>query len=108
MLPAELHKSFPVHPALWRGSDLAHAAGPCIASGFHALDAALPGGGWPVGALTELLPAHEGIGELRVLGHALATLVRGGNFAGMHLVFVHLVHGLANQVTKARRTLWAL
>jgi hypothetical protein len=78
MLPAELHKSLPVHPALWRGSDLAHAAGPCIASGFHALDAVLPGGGWPLGALTELLPAHEGIGELRVLGPALAMLAARG------------------------------
>jgi len=78
MLPAERYKSLSVHPALWRGSELAHAAGPCIASGFHALDAVLPGGGWPLGALTELLPAHEGIGELRVLGPALAMLAARG------------------------------
>jgi cell division inhibitor SulA/protein ImuA len=45
-----------------------------MASGFAPLDAELPGGGWPAGALTELLPAHEGIGEVRLLGPALARL----------------------------------
>jgi hypothetical protein len=63
------------HPRLWRGADLAHAAGQAVlGSGFELLDAELPGGGWPVGALTELMPAHEGIGELRLLGPALARL----------------------------------
>ena len=38
------------------------------------LDKELPGAGWPTGGLTEILPAHEGIGELRLLGPALATL----------------------------------
>jgi len=45
-----------------------------VSSGFPELDAGLPGGGWPAGALTEILPAHEGIGELRLLGPALAGL----------------------------------
>ena len=71
-------KSLPSHPALWRASDLARVATPGVSSGFAQLDAALPGQGWPVGALTELLPAHEGIGELRVLGPALAHLSAKG------------------------------
>jgi len=56
------------------------SACPGIASGFAALDAELPGGGWPCGALTELLPQHEGIGELRILGPALAQLAAQGKF----------------------------
>ena len=66
------------HPGIWRGSEFAHSACPGIASGFAALDAELPGGGWPRGALTEILPQHEGIGELRLLGPALAQLAAQG------------------------------
>jgi len=68
------------HPGIWRGSELARSACPGIASGFAALDAELPGGGWPRGALTEILPQHEGIGELRILGPALAELAAQGKF----------------------------
>jgi hypothetical protein len=65
-------------PDIWRGDSLNRAGAPVVSSGFPALDAALPGGGWPAGALTEILPAHEGIGELRLLGPALAALSRRG------------------------------
>lgn len=68
------------HSGIWRGSELARSVCPGIASGFAALDAELPGGGWPCGALTELLPQHEGIGELRILGPALAQLAAQGKF----------------------------
>jgi len=61
-------------PDIWRGDALSCAAVRAVASGFLALDAELPGGGWPTGALTEILPAHEGIGELRLLGPALARV----------------------------------
>lgn len=67
-------------PALWRGSALARVAVPSVPSGFAELDAELPGGGWPAGALTEILPQHEGIGELRVLGPALAQLAAQGRW----------------------------
>ena len=65
-------------PDIWRGDSLNRASAPVVSSGFPALDAGLPGGGWPAGALTEILPAHEGIGELRLLGPALAELSRRG------------------------------
>ncbi len=68
------------HPGIWRGNELARTACPGIVTGFAALDAELPGGGWPCGALTEILPQHEGIGELRVLGPALAQLAAQGKF----------------------------
>jgi hypothetical protein len=67
------------HPGIWRGNQLTRGC-PGIASGFAALDAELPGGGWPCGALTEILPQHEGIGELRILGPALARLAAQGRF----------------------------
>jgi hypothetical protein len=33
-----------------------------VATGFQALDERLPGGGWPIGALIEILPACKGNG----------------------------------------------
>jgi cell division inhibitor SulA/protein ImuA len=65
-------------PDIWRGGSFARTSAPAIPSGFPALDAELPGGGWPSGALVEILPAHEGIGELRLLGPALAALTKRG------------------------------
>lgn len=47
-----------------------------LSTGHSALDACLPGGGWPLGALTELLPDRAGIGELSLLVPALARLAR--------------------------------
>ena len=38
------------------------------------LDRHLPDGGWPCAALTELLSAHAGAGEMRLLAPALAAL----------------------------------
>jgi hypothetical protein len=73
-LEARLSHELLQHPNLWRGSDIARTAHASVSSGFAALDSELPGGGWPAGVLTELLPAHEGIGELRILGPALASL----------------------------------
>jgi cell division inhibitor SulA/protein ImuA len=51
-----------------------------LSSGYAALDAALPGGGWPIGAITELLSDTAGIGELRLLLPALTRLARGGRY----------------------------
>ncbi len=64
--------------AVWRADQLALPAARGVPSQFAALDAELPGGGWPVGGLTELLIAHHGIGELRLVLPALARLARDG------------------------------
>ena len=61
------------NPAIWRGDDCAPEPA-AVPSGFAALDAALPGRGWPQGALTELLLEREGIGEIRLTLPALACL----------------------------------
>jgi hypothetical protein len=61
------------HPAIWRGGDCAPEPA-AVPTGFAALDAVLPGGGWPQAALTEMLLAREGIGELRLVLPGLARL----------------------------------
>ncbi|MCK9532907.1 MAG: translesion DNA synthesis-associated protein ImuA [Gammaproteobacteria bacterium] len=63
-------------PDVWRGRFHAPQGGH-VPTGHGALDETLPGGGWPQGALTELLVAHTGIGELGLLMPALAALSRG-------------------------------
>jgi hypothetical protein len=65
------------HPAIWRGGDCAPEPA-ALPTGYSALDAVLPGGGWPQGALTEILLEREGIGELRLALPALSTLTREG------------------------------
>ena len=54
---------------------------PVAPSGFAELDANLPGGGWPMGALAELMPETMGIGELSVLMPALSRLARAGRYS---------------------------
>ena len=58
---------------IWRGGRLT-AAARAVPSGYSELDGLLPGGGWPRGALTEILMPRQGIGALRLLMPALAQL----------------------------------
>ena len=76
--PEPLHSALhpALHPAVWRAHQLGRAQQAVLASGFAELDAQLPGGGWPTGALTELLLPHPGVGELRLLAPVLAALQR--------------------------------
>ncbi|HSD54170.1 MAG TPA: translesion DNA synthesis-associated protein ImuA [Burkholderiales bacterium] len=102
-----------------RGGTLAQVASASVPTGFAALDAELPGEGWPTGCLTELLPAHEGIGELRVLGPALAALSCAGKrlawIGPPHLPYapaldaagIALAQLLIVRTAAARDTLWA-
>ena len=71
------------HPGLWRareGRSGAAALPPAVATGFAVLDECLPGGGWPLGALTEVLHPAPGIGELSLVLPALAELSRDGRW----------------------------
>lgn len=56
---------------LWHADRLAEVDTPVAATGFAALDAELPGGGWPLAGLTELLSPAPGGGELPLLAPAL-------------------------------------
>jgi hypothetical protein len=106
-------------PDIWRGDSLSRAGTPAIPCGFPELDAELPGGGWPAGALTEILPAHEGIGELRLLGPALAGLSQRGLrlawIAPPHLPYapalaaagIELANLVVVRATSPKEALWA-
>ncbi len=72
--------SVPAHalPDVWRARELArsHAAG--VDTGHAALNAVLPGGGWPAASLTELLQSRPGYGEWGLLAPALVRVCGGG------------------------------
>jgi len=118
MLKPALHTLLQ-HPAIWRGDDLAQVAVPSVATGYAALDRELPGGGWPAGALTELLHEREGIGELRLVAPALARLSEAGRWvawiAPPHLPYapalaaagIKLSRLLVIGKTSPRDSLWA-
>ncbi len=65
---------------VWHADELGLADAQVVATGHAALDAELPGGGWPVGAMTELLQATPEAHVWRLLLPALAQAVqaRGG------------------------------
>ncbi len=72
------------HPGVWRRSAAAQHHVRAIPTGLPGLDMQLPGGGWPCGALSEILFAYDGLGELSLLLPALAELTR----KGQRVVFV--------------------
>ncbi|OOW00565.1 translesion DNA synthesis-associated protein ImuA [Pseudomonas sp. MF4836] len=62
---------------VWKGRPSAPAISP-QPTGHAALDAALPSGGWPEAALTEILVAAQGVGELQLVWPTLARLSAAG------------------------------
>jgi cell division inhibitor SulA/protein ImuA len=107
------------HPGLWRGEECARNVA-ALPSGFEALDRCLPGGGWPQGALSELIAPYPGIGELALLMPACARLTHAGRWvifvappyipyapalaaAGLDLARLLLV-----RAESAKEKLWAL
>jgi len=67
-----------VESALWRGDALGSPVTRVLSSGFKALDAQLPGGGWPCGSLTEVLQVQPTVLEWRLLAPAMRSLVAQG------------------------------
>ncbi|MBL8287161.1 MAG: translesion DNA synthesis-associated protein ImuA [Rubrivivax sp.] len=118
----------PLHPGLWRASQVGRPHAAVFASGFAELDRVLPGGGWPAGVLTELLLPHPGVGELRLLAPVLAALqrqqqerclmwfdppaapcawaLRSLGLSARQLVLVRA--GLAQNAQRVQHVLWAL
>jgi hypothetical protein len=47
-----------------------------VDTGYPALSAELPGGGWPIGTLVDLMVEKPGIGELRLLRPVMLTSVK--------------------------------
>ena len=75
-------------PGVWRGGELEHVVHPTRPTGHAALDRELPGGGWPVGTLSEVLHDGVGIGEVRLLAHALACSTEGDRL----IAWIHAPH----------------
>jgi len=71
------------NPAVWRGRDCARVVLPSVPTGFPELDALLPGGGWPAGALTEIHVERPGAGELHLAMPAAARLTRSGRWLAL-------------------------
>ena len=70
------------HPLLWRGKQVSHRM-PTLSTGHARLDEALPGGGWPLGAITELVNDTTACGELSLLLPLLARLSRANHWISM-------------------------
>jgi hypothetical protein len=72
------------HPGIWRHGNAPRVAVDIEPTRLASLDAELPGGGWPCGALTEILIGSDGIGECSLVLPALAALTH----ARKRIVFV--------------------
>ncbi|MEM5437081.1 hypothetical protein [Paraburkholderia diazotrophica] len=63
-----------IHSFLWHSNQLARGRVSTVDTGYANLSQELPGGGWAVGALIEVLTQHPASGEMRLLAPALAAL----------------------------------
>jgi protein ImuA len=79
-------------PAVFRCGELPPGIAPGIPTGFAGLDAEIPGGGWPVGALTEVLCDACGAGEVSLLLPALRYLTRAADWRGRGLLLIDPPH----------------
>ncbi|ABD68959.1 conserved hypothetical protein [Rhodoferax ferrireducens T118] len=105
MLPSSLSvASLDFGAAVWRADALACAGGATVASGHGALDAELPGGGWPLGAISEILQPPGVCQEWRLLLPALTRTCGPVVLVGPPQV--PFGPGLAAQGLDARRLLW--
>nr|WP_236589343.1 translesion DNA synthesis-associated protein ImuA [Ramlibacter aurantiacus] len=76
ILSAPLPAEFELPAQVWRVHELAAREEETLSTGLPALDAELPGGGWPVGQLVELLQARPQQHVWRLLLPALARAVQ--------------------------------
>ncbi len=102
-------------PRIWRPGQRGTAPRrPALSTGYAALDAALPDGGWPIGSVTEFFHDQPAIGELQLLLPTLAALSQrqqwlalvgppyipyapGLAYAGVDLSRVLLIHPRAQE-----------
>ncbi|MGQ0697615.1 MAG: translesion DNA synthesis-associated protein ImuA [Panacagrimonas sp.] len=73
-LPARLSPDHLLGPKLWRAHEQAQIK--AEPTGYAALDRVLPGGGWPIGAVSEILHAQIGVGEFSLSLPLLARLTQ--------------------------------
>ena len=83
--------------AVWSADTLGGAPGATLASGYPALDAVLPGAGWPLDALSEVLQPPGLHGEWRLLLPVLLRLQQTGSGALVLVGPPHVPFGPALQ-----------
>ncbi|MHC8946286.1 hypothetical protein ACYX78_16580 [Advenella incenata] len=76
-----------IHPSLWRASQIARSPGLYANTGYPEISAQLPGGGWPLGNLIEVMTPRAGIGEIQLFkpvfcGHRVCQLPHTSTAAG--------------------------
>ena len=103
--PSHLQSWKDVHSEVWQADALASAPGRVLATGDAALDSQLPGGGWPLGALSEILQPPGVHNEWRLL---LPALARCGTGAVVLVGAPHMPFGpsLGAQGLLPQRLLW--
>jgi protein ImuA len=105
LTPGELPSR--VEAAVWRGSELGRQATSVVPAGWEALDAELPGGGWPCRSLVEVLTAQPSTVEWRLLGPALrAVTARGGQVVVVAPPRQPFLPGLAHEGLDERQFVW--
>jgi protein ImuA len=77
-----------IHPTLWRASQIARSPGLYANTGYPEISAQLPGGGWPLGNLIEVMAPRAGIGEIQLFrpffcGHKASQLRHASSAAGL-------------------------
>jgi cell division inhibitor SulA len=105
---------------VWRADRLGEGGVAALPSTFPELDAHLPGGGWPLGMLTELIAREPGVGELRLVVPVLRRLTRERKVAILlgppHVPYapalasfgIDLDYLIVVQATQAADRLWAV
>jgi protein ImuA len=99
--PNSLDRALPDLAHVWRAGELGSASLQTAATGYPALDGALPGGGWPQGALVEVLQPQAGLYEWGLVAPALAALQAGA--PGLLTVMVGAPHLPFGPALGARR-----
>ncbi len=117
VLPAPVGAAAVVSPAcleealagrVWRADALAAGPPQVLSSGWPALDAVLPGGGWPVGGLVEVLQARAQAPVWQLLAPGLAQAVRqqAGPVVLVGSPYPVFTPGLAARGLPSERLLW--
>lgn len=95
-----------IHPALWRATQLARPAHPTVATGFAALDRELPGQGWPVGQLIEVMLERPGLGEIQLFRPALMRQYPERSIALVQPPYPPCIQAWAHWQLAPERLLW--
>jgi protein ImuA len=118
MSPSPLKQLLNTTPQLWKGQRPNHSQR-SLPSGHTRLDARLPGKGWPLGAVTELIARKPGLGEFSLLFPTLAEIGQRGQWlilvdppwipypASLHAHGLRLERLLLVRTHSEKESLWA-